>query len=337
MNCADDFPEAGCEHFSPSADKEPFTARMRFHQSWYRRRVLGLEPGPNPHARGVAYGNMLRGSDGRCGRNFLSAETFARALERFPLTSRGAGSNRLYCNMLGSQTMCFNLFGPLRSDRGMSLATRLLALLPNAPQDASVTGVSFEHAPNKALHLQDATSFDAFITYARPGGARGFIGIETKLTEPFSRCKYAFAPRYARWLELHRSTWWWRSEAEALFSDTACNQLWRNHLLAFSMLHQDAPDFTEGYCAVVYPRQDNACASAILDYRERLLPSGEATLLDWPLDTVCYCWEPALETDAERQWLHDFRVRYLDLDASEPAWTAYQARSQPLQGAGDSR
>ncbi|NMC81578.1 MAG: hypothetical protein GYA63_01820 [Armatimonadetes bacterium] len=235
----------------------------------------------------------------------------------------GGGANRLSCNMLGSQTMCFNLFGPLKSDQSGSLASLLLGRLPGAPKDASVTGVFFEYAPDKTHHLNDATSFDAFISYTRPGGAKGFIGIETKLTEPFSREHYPFAPRYATWLERHRAEWWWKAGVEARFSELAYNQLWRNHLLTFSMLKQEVAEYTEGYCAVVYPSRDVQCGRAITSYRQNLLPNGEATLLEWPLETVYEALEPALTDDSQRQWLQAFHTRYLDLAQSEPAWADF--------------
>lgn len=320
----DAFPETDCRHNSPSVDKEPFTARMRFHQSWYRHHVLGLEPGPHPSSGGVLYGNMLTREDGDKGCNFLSDGIFAHAMERFPITRRGSVANRLYCNMLGSQTMCFNLFGPLKSDHSMSLASRLLSRLPGAPDEATVTGVLFEYAPVKTRHLNDATSFDAFITYTRPSGGKGFIGIETKLTEPFSKTKkYDFSPRYATWLERHRAGWWWKPGSESNFTDRRYNQLWRNHLLAFSMLNQEVAEYSEGFCAVANPSRDVQCGRAITAYRQNLLPSGEETLLEWPLETVCDAWEPVLTDDSQRQWLSAFRTRYIDLEASEPAWAEF--------------
>jgi len=323
MPRCDAFPEADCRHISPSVDKEPFTARMRFHQSWYRHHVLGLEPGPNPSSGGVLYGNMLTREDGEKGRNFLSGGIFAHARGRFPITIGGRSATRLYCNLLGSQTMCFNLFGPLKSDQTMSLASLLLSRLPGAPDEATVTGVHFESAPEKTRHLNDATSFDAFITYTRPSGGKGFIGIETKLTEPFSRKHYPFAPRYAPWLKQHPAEWWWKPGAEGRFSDLAYNQLWRNHLLAFSMLHQEVAEYTEGYCAVAYPSRDVQCGRAITAYRENLQPGGEPTLLDWPLETVYEVWEPALTDDSQRQWMQAFFTRYLDFAQSEPAWVDF--------------
>ena len=40
------FPELDCLHVAPS-DTDSFTARMRFHQSWWRN-ARNLAPGPNP-------------------------------------------------------------------------------------------------------------------------------------------------------------------------------------------------------------------------------------------------------------------------------------------------
>jgi hypothetical protein len=52
-------------------------------------------------------------------------------------------------------------------------------------------------APEGLQHL-DLTAFDAWIEY-RCGERKGFIGIETKLTESFSQAEYSFAsPGYSR-------------------------------------------------------------------------------------------------------------------------------------------
>ena len=215
------FPEPDCRHLSSSDDrKSSFTGRMRFHQSWYRKTVLGLDPGPNPHARGVLYGNILKVEDGWEGKNFLKPKIFRQAQERFPKALNIRKPNRLYQNLLGSQTMCFNLLGPLNSS---NIATRLMRLLPGFPQDATVTGILFEHAPSKEHHLNDLTSFDAFVSYERSDGRKGFIGVETKLTEPFSQRRYEFDDRYAQWM--NREDWWWKPGAELDFLNTSFNQL----------------------------------------------------------------------------------------------------------------
>jgi hypothetical protein len=54
---------------------DPFTARMRRHQSWYRANILRIPWGIGPKATSATqYGNMLTRADGEAGRNFLTPE-----------------------------------------------------------------------------------------------------------------------------------------------------------------------------------------------------------------------------------------------------------------------
>lgn len=315
------FPESDCRHLSPSEeDKLSFKGRMRFHQSWYRHHVLGLSPGPNPAAHGAVYGNMLTLEDGYQGKNFLTDEIFNLVQKRFPVKKDVQKSSYRYHNLLGSQTMCFNLFGPFINEES---TTHLMRLLPGFPQDAEVTNIIIEHAPRKENHLNDLTSFDAFIEYEYPDGKKGFIGVETKLSEPFSQKECQFTERYARWMM--QGEWWWKPGAENDFSKKSYNQLWRNHLLVYAMLNQETPGYSEGYCAVVYPLGDTDCGDAIKQYSKLLLPSGEKTLLVWPLETIAELWGDVLNDDvSQSQWLNDFQTRYLRLEKSEDAWLKFQ-------------
>ena len=203
-----------------------FKGRMRFHQSWYREK-LGLDPSTNPSSndKSALFGSRLTPKDGAAGANFLSGGIARVAQERLKenknLASEQAQS-RLLCDMLSSQPMCFNLFGPLVIDH--ELATRLLRLLPGVPADMEVTRVALEYAPEPATsYLDDKTSHDVFVEYRRPGGNHGFIGIETKLTEPFTRYGYSFRGRYSRWMKT--LGWWWNEGAEEHFSRDQYNQL----------------------------------------------------------------------------------------------------------------
>jgi hypothetical protein len=103
---------------------------MRFHQSWYRARVLRVPCGTGPHPTSSSrYGNMLRREDGDRGLNVLSPQIFS-AADRRVSDSRGTVEPfRLLCNMLSSQPLCFNAFAPLADD--LDLATTVFrALLP---------------------------------------------------------------------------------------------------------------------------------------------------------------------------------------------------------------
>jgi hypothetical protein len=291
---------------------------MRFHQSWYRKYVLGLSPGPNPSAHGELYGNMLCEKDGNAGWNFITAEVHKYAEGRVASDPTHIEEKRLRNNLLSSQPMCFNLFAPLDLDR--KLATRLIRALPGFGHVARVTDVKLEYAPSpKEDFLNDGTSFDAWVEYERRSdGALGFVAIETKLTEPFSQTHRDFSERYHRW-KLDPA-WWWSAGAEAHFSNNLYNQLWRNHLLAFALCHQKTRKYVECFCAVVSHPQDVSCLKAVADYGEHLLSEGKKTLLPWSLDTLVNTWLPLATTREESSWLQAFRLRYLDLEASEPAW-----------------
>lgn len=176
---------------------------MRRHQSWYRARVLKLPYGILPQRAGNPYGNCLTETDAERGANFLTPAIHAVARRRLAQRIGVVEPYRLLHNLLSSQPMCFNLFGPLVDDVG--LATRLLsALLPG--EVAQVEQVLVEWAPEPAsAFLGDRTAFDAFIAYRRPDGQRAFVGFETKLTEPYSQSDYD-GPAYRRWMD-DRSPW----------------------------------------------------------------------------------------------------------------------------------
>lgn len=303
--------EIDCVHVAKS--DTALRMRLRFHQSWYRRYVIGREPGQN--SNGIRYGNLLDARSGAEGLNFLNETIFLTASERLDRRSGAIEPDRLLRNMLSSQPMCFNLLAPLKSD--LALASKLVAALPGAPSNLEVTEVDFEYAPDKARHLNDASAFDAIIKYKR-GDRRGFIGIETKLSEPFSPQTYDFAARYSNWMAEER--WWWKSGAEHAFSDPVHNQIWRNHLLVFAMLNQKPSEFDEGLFFIIHHDLDQDCPRAIEAYSEHLTPEGAATLLRYSLGDVIAAWGKVGQTRAVNDWLAQFRLRYLMLDASEPAW-----------------
>ena len=153
------------QDIGPQYKGEPsFRARMRFHQSWYRAHILKLPygVGPNENSR-KKYGNMLTREDGDQGRNFFTPEIFISAQKRAAENVGTLDKFRLFCNMLSSMPMCFNLFVPLQGD--LVLATRLLgSLFPD--QVAEVLEIRFEFSPTpKNEYLNDRTAFDVFIDF----------------------------------------------------------------------------------------------------------------------------------------------------------------------------
>lgn len=288
---------------------KPFTATMRRHQSWYRADVLGVPCGVGPRSGSKnSFGNMLRAEDGARGLNFLSASAFQVAKARIAQGHGAVESFRLLNNMLSSMPLCFNLFGPLALDLG--LAKCLLGpLLPG--ELAEVTRVLLEFSPTPAgEYLADRTAFDAFVEYRRPDGRLAAVGIETKLTEPFSQKLYDRS-EYRRWMAGGP----WLASAVDRVQRMEHNQLWRDHLLAIAMRdHPDSP-YAEVRLAVVHHPLDAACVE-VLDGYASLLKPGDRTLLRWPMDALVRGFMAAARDAGSQEWLAAFELRYLALGRS---------------------
>jgi hypothetical protein len=289
-----------------------FTARMRLHQSWYRAHVLGAGYGVGPTATSpTRYGNMLGAPAGEAGANFLTPQIFEVAKQRI---AAGGGVERFRClhNMLSSQPMCFNVFGPLVAD--VELATRLMkTLLPGEVRH--VVWVAIEWAPSpKNEYLGDATSFDAVVVYERPDGRRAFVGIETKLTDSFSPKEYK-SERYRQLTECAESAW--RQESWSLLAQSQWNQLWRNQLLVEAVRrHPKHALGANGRLALVRHPDDPMIGPVVDGYRTHL-GDPDSTFVDWPLDVIVERWKAAVRSDGELAWLDELRRRYLDLAQSD--------------------
>jgi len=295
---------------------DPFTRRMRLHQSRWRADVLGLPFGCGPHATSASkYGNMLTAEAGDRGLNFLTPEIGAYALRRQADFPRGIKRHRLLCNMLSSQPMCFNLFGPIALDA--TIAVEMASALFRRDDLRRVIRVIIEHEPDpRADYLDDATSFDAFIEVENAEGSLGFIAVETKLTEPFSPTRYPIVrgSAYQRWLDHAHAPW--RSPARAAFEAIEINQLFRDHALAVAARHRTGSPYRFGALAVVRHPEDSKCSASIANYGDLVRPDGDVPLIDLPLDEATRRLRPVVAGTSWATWLDAFHGRYVDLSAA---------------------
>lgn len=251
----------------------------------------------------------------QAGYNFLTPDIHRYALDRI---AAGGGVEEFRCtrNLLSSQPMAFNLFGPLHNDPELA-ATLLDPLLPGG---VAVASVDVEWAPPRKSHLQDATSFDVAAHYTRADGQAAIAGIETKLTEPFSQKAYGLDDHHTdRYRQVARQSDVWRDPDDPDLTDKRWNQVWRNQLLVESM-RQRQPELL-GCEVVVHHPHDERCVNNVERYSE-LLNDASETLVRYSLDHIVTLWEPLLGTDAQRRWLADFTDRYLNLQLSETAWAS---------------
>jgi hypothetical protein len=285
-----------------------FKARMRAHQSRYRAEVMQLACGTGPTRTSTTrLGNMLTRADGAAGRNFVTSEIAEVARARVAEGGGGVEAFRLLHNMLSSQPMCFNLFGPLLLDR--ALAARLLRGFV-AEGVSEVTRVAIEWAPKPASgYLADKTSFDAFIEYRAADGSLRALGIETKLTDSFSR-KMCDGEPYRRWMRVPEAPW--RADAADRVQAVEHNQIWRNHLLALALRHQPASPYAGARSWVVHHPGDDECVRVCEGYRA-LLRDDADSFDAISLDRIVDAWSAMVEEPAQAAWLRSFRARYLDL------------------------
>jgi hypothetical protein len=210
--------------------------------------------------------------------------------------------------------MCFNLFGPLKVN--YDLAARIFEQLLGSEVE-KVLDVRIEYAPEPTCeYLDDRTAFDAFVEFVRSDGTNSFVGIETKLTEPFSQ-KHYDTPAYRRWSEREYSPW--PKKAWPYLADIRHNQLWRDHLLTLAMQHHSQSSYSTGFLMLVRHPADTQCAEAV-DVYSKLLKPQDKSFLDYPLDKLVDKIELCLENASAKIWLNEFRKRYLNLTLSEDEW-----------------
>ena len=260
------------------ASDTKWRAQYRALQSWYREVVLDVPPGLKSPGRLV--GSMLPAEavEVRPGLNFLTPEIAAYVDRRIPEVQAADGTievDRLRRNMLSSMPLCFNLFGHLRGAQRPA-AEVLSSLLKLEIEE--IERIEVEWAPPAAEHLGDRTAFDAFIEYRTHDGARGFLGIETKYTEPFSQTVYE-SERYRAVTEAPTSGFKPGAYDRLIGPDT--NQLWRNALLALSLRAKGV--YAHGHVLVVACRGDAGAAKALKGLRVRSLwtPSHSCVRSRW--------------------------------------------------------
>jgi len=218
-------------------------------------------------------------------------------------TRRGDGKlfaePRIFDDLLSSQPLCFNLFGELKLD--LALASRVLRRL--APDKIkTVHRIEFEHSPGRRdpRYTADRSAFDVYVEYESIRGEKGFLGIEVKYHENLND---ALAPHRERYDQVAQGMGCFHAGNVAHLRMKPINQLWRDHMLAGSMIL--AGGWKEGMFVVLYPAENSHAAAAITKYQACLT---DATTFDaWTLESFV----AALKAEDTGDWVNDLECRYL--------------------------
>lgn len=291
------------------ASDPPLRRRYRRLQSWYRQEVLGLPPGLD--TKGTPIGNLLPAEAVTADRslNFLQRSDLARIAEdRIADPSGAVEADRLRRNMLSSQPLCVNLFGPLTELEPGAAAPVLQDVLHCDMSAISKPSIEWNPTP-VSDYLDDRTAFDAYFEYSRNDGARGFVAVETKYTEPFSddravRKSPAKLDKYKKAAQAVGD--YDMTRIDELFH-RKCSQLFRMALLAG--LWRKSGGFDFGICLVAALADDDAAIDAV----DRL-----SAVHNNPSYIVRHCSHEELvealgTVPGLERWASEFSRRYLDL------------------------
>lgn len=237
--------------------------------------------------------------------NYLSEQARRQvrdAVRTTPETKAVLVRPRLWVDLLSSQPLCFNLFGPLAED--LPLATRVLGMI--WPQIHSVTAIRFEWSPGRddLDYTGNRSAFDVFVEYEGTRG-RCFLGIEIKYHESLKGS--AANNKNGAYVEIARPLGIFRDGAFADLQKLPLQQIWLDHLLALRLARNPKGDgWDAGTFVLVHPADNTACAQAVTRYKECLVSGDtfEARTLD---DIV----RAARLVDPE-SWADDVYSRYLD-------------------------
>lgn len=288
-------------------DHSGFLEAARKHQSKFRAERLNL---PYGWSEAKNYGNFLTPEDAKAGRIFYSGfGVLDAARKRYPTVSE-----KVYGNMLRSEHIPLNLFWPLNSDDGYR--ERVFSELLSVPM-SSVGPVQIEYAPSpRTDYLNDGTSFDAYIEYTDKQGLHGLVGVEVKYTERAYVLKSGSTEERrvndssSPYFKVMADSRTYRGGCEAEMITDEYRQIWRNHLLAESILLKHPDRFAHATSLTLFPEGNKHMAKACAGYKKFLIgQDGKFIALTYErFIALCRAYAPSKEFN---DWLDYLQERYI--------------------------
>jgi hypothetical protein len=219
-----------------------FKKKMRIHQGWWRAFVLLEEQGKNPANENENVCNTFLLDEKNENTNFLSAkisEIISGELKERKNGKKAGIINeeRLRCNLLSSQPLCFNFFAEFKDEKNKIIAKELLKSF--FPKITEFEDVLFEYNP-VSIVTQDNSAFDVAFE-VRENGRKGLIGLECKYTDEFSKTEYGKNDR--KYYELFSQSKFFNKKEYNEYVKSEFNQLFRNQIIAEALIKKGEYDF----------------------------------------------------------------------------------------------
>lgn len=209
----------------------------------------------------------------RSGANFLTDHIRHAVSNRIanPQPHQTLDEDRLYCDLLSSMPLCFNLFGELTAD--LSLADKAVhTWWPDTP--GRVVSVEFEWSPGRRRqgeYLENRSAFDVAFILDTGNGKNGVIGVETKYHEHPGQMPHSDDYRMRRYRAVAAESGVMDENTVTALLGTELQQIWLDHLLALSMLQHPSGMWTWAKFILVYPSRNPGFATVARRYGELLL------------------------------------------------------------------
>lgn len=272
--------ELAAHHVLENVDRVPgdpettaFKRRARLHQALWRE-AQGFPVGTEPTRPRLGTSSRPLGSRLEINFAFATGANLltdgARAAVQYrlahPEPKQTLNPDRLYADLLSSMPMCFNLFGPLWADP--ELAERAIRRWwPSA--SGRLSAIRFEWSPGRQLrgrYLENRTACDVVFELTRADGSLGLIGVETKYHE-HSKVEALPSPdRVRRYLEVVGACGVFRSGAVDAILGTRLQQIFLDHLLLLSFLHDPTRSYHWVKFVLVHPERNPSFVHAARDY-----------------------------------------------------------------------
>ena len=250
-----------------------FKQRARLHQALWRK-AQGFPEGTEPTRPRVGAASRPIGIRLEVNFAFESGANFvthgAREAAQYrverPEAKQTLNVDRLYADLLSSMPLCFNLFGPLWKDPEFATEAAHNWWF-DAP--GRLSSIRFEWSPGRQLrgrYLENRTACDAAFEFTQADGSLGLVGVETKYHE---HCKPEAPPspdRVRRYLQVVGQCGVFRSGAVDAILGTRLQQIFLDHLLVLSFLHDTARPHRWVKFVLVHPERNPSFAYAARDY-----------------------------------------------------------------------
>ena len=234
------------------------------------------------------------------------------------LSKVGNVATQLTANMLRSEHIPYNLFTPLETMP--EIAVDLFSRMIDVPIK-QIKSIEIEYAGtgDKSMYLNDRTSFDAFVSYVTPDGRNGGIGIEVKYTEN----EYPLGDKEGKDIAGDNHLYRDMTEESGYFSPGLdikmflsahhLRQIWRNHILGYSMKHKGDVDII--HHVHIYPEHNEHFHNyALPEYRALLTEKGNESFKTITYENYFDMLDCHQDNAQVSDWVKYLRKRYLGVD-----------------------